>query len=58
MIRTFNIQNFTEQQLVDSQETETGVVVGRTIAFDCNPLVKIVNTTEEIKIISNNGKFG
>lgn len=53
VIRSFQLQNFRSPQIIDSQEITPGVFIARTVAHSPNPLVRVVNTTSETKIISN-----
>lgn len=53
VIRSFRIQNFGSPQVIDSQEIAQGVFIARTIAHSSDPLIRVVNTTTETKIVSN-----
>lgn len=53
VIRSFRIQNFTSPQVIDSQEIAKGVFIARTIAHSSDPLIRVVNTTTETRIVSN-----
>lgn len=55
VIRKFNIRNFCPDspQVIDSQEVESGVFIARTIAHSATPLIRVVNTNHEPRIISN-----
>lgn len=54
VIRKIKISYTNQPQFIDSQEIENGILVARTIIDTKNPYVRILNTTENVKIIKNN----
>lgn len=53
VIRAFHIKNFNSPQIIDSHEMESGVFIARTISHTSTPLIRVLNTTSETKIIRN-----
>lgn len=54
IIRKFDLKKkFDTPQIVDSQEIIKGVFIARTIVDSSQPLLKIMNTTNEVKVINN-----
>lgn len=49
--RTFYIENFTESQYINQMEIESGVFIANSIATSATPLIKVLNTTDDTKII-------
>lgn len=49
--RIFNLHNVTEPMFIDSQEVSKGVLIGKDIIDSKTPLLRVVNTTDEIKCI-------
>lgn len=54
VIRQFKLKNYDKPKLVESQEILKGVFIARTIIDSDQPLLKILNTTNEVKTIKNN----
>lgn len=53
VIRKFTISNSNEPQIIDSQELEPGVFIARTIINPSQPFARVLNTTNETKILKN-----
>lgn len=56
--RTFKIENYTEPCLIPSQEISSGILIANTIVFEENPVIKVLNTNNEMKTINNKIKNG
>lgn len=53
VLRQFRIPNVTEPVFVDCQEICEGVLIGKSIVNSEHPFLRILNTTNEMKFISN-----
>lgn len=53
VFRIFKIKNFTETSFIEHQEISPGVFIANTIAHDSTPIVRIINTNEEMAVITN-----
>lgn len=54
VIRYFHLQDFKSIRFIDSQEIDDGVFVAKTIAYSENTYVRILNTSNETKLLRNN----
>lgn len=52
--RVFHIQNYTEPIVIPAHEISDGVFIPNTIAYSENPVVRVLNTNEDVKLIKNN----
>lgn len=51
--RIFHIDNFHKPQFVDQSEVEPGIFLANSMAISSSPIIKVLNTTDEVRIISN-----
>lgn len=55
VVRKFRVRNYNNDlQLVQSQEIQKGIFVARTIIDSKEPLLKVLNTTDQAQVIKNN----
>lgn len=54
VVRKFKLRNSNSPRLIDSQEIKQGVFVARTITNTNEPLVRVINTTDEVKVLKRN----
>lgn len=54
VIREFQLSNIFSPHLVEPQELTAGVFVARTIIDSNKPLVRVINTTDDIKLVNRN----
>lgn len=54
VVRKFKLRHSNNPRLVDSQEIKHGVFVARTIIDTDEPLVRVINTTDEVKVLKRN----
>lgn len=53
VIREFHIEGFKFPQVIESREIQPGIFIARTISDSATPLIRVLNTTNESKVISN-----
>lgn len=53
VIRKITLQNTNDIQIIDSQQIEEDVFIARTLVDPTKPYVKILNTSENIKVLKN-----
>lgn len=51
--RTFNLQNYTEPMVIPAQEISEGILIPNTIVYSKNPVIRVLNTNNDMKLIEN-----
>lgn len=51
--RMFHLEKFSEPVVIPAQEIASGVFIPNTVVFDKNPIVRVLNTTEQMKLVEN-----
>lgn len=51
--RIFRIQNFCGLMVIPAHEISSGIFIPNTIAHNQNPVIRVLNTNEDIKVIEN-----
>lgn len=53
IFKTFQITNFNETSFIESREIANGIFIANTIIHEQTALIRVINTTDAMKIISN-----
>lgn len=51
--RMFHLENFSEPVVIPAQEIASGVFIPNTVVFEKNPIVRVLNTTTQMKLVEN-----
>lgn len=54
VVRKIRLEDVNSMSMVDSQEIARGVFVARTLVSSDTPLVRVINTTDEVMTVKNN----
>lgn len=53
IFRIFHIENFTGPCFIPGRELSDGILIPNTIAYDSNPVIRVLNSTSQVQLISN-----
>lgn len=51
--RIFNLQNYTQPMFVPAQEISDGIFIPNTIIYSKNPVIRVLNTNDSMKLVKN-----
>lgn len=52
--RIFHLQNYSEPMVIPAQEISDGIFVPNTIVYSKDPVIRVLNTNDSMKLVKNN----